>query len=349
MRPAQFLICYLERAKIGPPGPACVLLVAHLGWTSASIADNSGTRRGQLSDVYLDYLQSHSQIYESAPVSQVVPSFNTVNYALAGESRDVTVQPNLASRQDSPSTETLKLGGYTFSPYLAVSLKHIGLGFSAESGVRTAKYSNEPNGSQSNVYQGTYALQQSSMSFKSVGAFFYLIPFQNLPKMLTLTTIIGGRSYNATHKVSQDRWDSSSIVFGNHDSQTFHYNINRYEGGINIGIQLMKSFVIIPWCNYRVTDASAPLLLADSYQKDHGGGDQARPPGSIAGNLAGDVDLFWLADPRLQYGVDFAVHLGAFEVHLGDALGAVASTSKNSEQIIDHTISLSVAFAHKAK
>lgn len=282
----------------------------------------SSSNRGALASEYLEASREHPPLYQGAPVTHLVPSFNTITYALALEHRDITVEPE--SLNPSNRGDVLKLGGYGVSPYLALSLKHVGLGFSVDAGRKTAEYT-RPSAS-----AGGGETQESTLDYRAVGIYLYLIPVPS--KMVTTTIIVGGKSYTAKHRASATA-QGRALSYGDFD--THNYSVPSYEVGLNVGVKLLKSFSVIPWVDYVHNDSRAAIEAAK------------KKPFTSEQNVRDDVELFWHDKARVQYGLDFAVNLGPFEVRLGGLLGAVASVGAERENVQDDSLELAVSLEQK--
>ena len=95
--------------------------------------------RQELGQVWIDEQKKNPSIYQSTPVTQVVPNFNTITYALLAETIDTTIKPEDPGYFSAPETQ-LRVSGYSVAPHVSMSLKKIGLGFATEVGSRTAQF-----------------------------------------------------------------------------------------------------------------------------------------------------------------------------------------------------------------
>ncbi len=120
----------------------------------------------------------------------------------------------------------------------------------------------------------------------------------------------------------------------------YSYNVGKTEAGLNIGVQLLKKFTLIPWVNYELFDTSDGVAKSEEARKNY--------QEAHAEMLDEDLEMFWHAQARLKYGIDFSVRLfGTVELHLGGLLGMITALGPKNEQITDKTISLSIAFDQK--
>ncbi len=303
----------------------CLLHAAAFITTSSSkLFAEENSERSELIEHYVEESKKNKSIFASTPITHVVPSFNTISYALSAISYNTTIKPeeNQWTRRTTPST--LKLSGYGVSPYLSLSLKRIGLGFSVESGHRQAEFTDDNSSQYSNN-------RLAMVDYRGVGAFIYWIPFGKLWNSINTTVIIGGRNYTASHHHVRTSYSGGSET--NKYKTSLNYSVPTYEGGLNFNVGLLKSFSMIPWGNYARVDTSNALtqLRRDDFELDY---------------IASDVNLFWHDKPSLTYGLDFAAKLGPFQVRLGGVLGFF-SASAGSSQIEDESLSLAVSFEQK--
>jgi len=314
----------LRRPNKSILGLCACLSVATLG-TATPVRADSG--RDALADSALDQSRDNPSLYQSAPITHVIPAFNTITYAFEFAYKNVTVTPQNSSQSDN---ESLKLGGYTATPYLAVSLRYLGLGFSAEDGQRTAAYSD--------AYGGkfpTTVTQKSEADYTALGVYLYLIPFPETTT-ITPTVIFGVKDYNVSHSVGYELTSSPNTSAASNQSQgptseTFRYSVTTYEFGLNVGVQLLKRFMLIPWVDYTYVDTREAQSMSNTSDTDY----------------QDDLQLFWHADPAVRYGLDFAIKIDRFQIHLGSVFGALAPTGQSVPYIQDRSISLSLSIDQK--
>jgi len=281
--------------------------------------------RGRLEDIYTERYSERTSLYQSAPETHLVPSLKTVTLALAAERYDVKVtEPqNFLGLKG----EQLALSGYRVAPYVAVSLKRIGLGFSAETGVRHAVYDlsfNRSNGARR---------QTSDVDYKAIGIYAYLLPFESKGDMPVLASVIGGAiAYNVTHNVTP----LNNTAEASQGRTKFRYNVDELVIGSLVEVRPLKFFSLLPWVNYTYVDAHDPIAQADDARAGNGGQQ------NVAGYFSGDVGMFWLAKPRLNFGLDLVLKTHGFAIHLGQAFGFLVSPG-DTDQITDRTLSLSVS------
>lgn len=277
--------------------------------------------REALENLYIEEYSGRGPLYQSAPVTHVVPSLKTVTLALAVDRYNVEVSDATAT---DGSTDSLALSGYRAAPYIAVSLKRLGLGFSAETGERHAAYKVLYNGT------ATQRVQQSDVDYKAIGVYMYLLPFETKgERSISASLVFGAKDYNVTHKITPVNSPTDPTA----GQVKFRYNMNEFMAGTLVEFRLLKFFALQPWLDYSYMDAHDPLTQAS---------DASGQRTSVAGTLEGDANMFWLSRPRLDFGLDMVVKTHGFAVHLGQAFGFLLS-QRDNDQIIDKTLSLSVS------
>lgn len=286
---------------------AAALLVA-----SPAHADGVNDPRQDLEDAYYEEYGQHGSLYQSAPVTHVVPSFKTVTLALAADRYNVTVANH----------GSLKLSGYRAAPYVAVSLKRIGLGFSAETGEKHLLYTDS-----SVLYP---RVQHSDADYKAIGVYAYWLPFETRGEQsFTASTVIGAKDYNVTHKVTPLN-DPGSPDQGR---EKFRYNLDEFMVGALVEFRLLKLFSLVPWTVYTYLDTRDPLAQAADVKTNYYG---------VGDILKGDTKVLWQSNPKLDFGLDLLLKVRGFALHLGEAFGILVANQSN-DQIIDKTMSLSVS------
>jgi hypothetical protein len=295
---------------------AAMLLGAGLGLGASAARAQSSTQRATLIDAYLKQTREQPPLYQSEPITHVVPQFNTVTYAL--DARLVNVEVDDA---DSYEDDSLKLKGYTAAPYLALSLKRFGLGFGVEAGHRTLTYA---SGSDDHATE-----QTSTVDHRGVGVYGFVKAYDG--KILSATVIAGGKVLNVRHEVGPFVYGGNPEATSPADVQ--HYSLNEYELGLNTGIRLLKSVQLVPWADYLYVDDRAERASLESHD------DYRRAA------IEEDLDVFFHAQPKLSYGLDLAVRLERFEVRLGGLFGALAGSS--ADDVHDKTFSLSFSLDQK--
>jgi len=213
--------------------------------------------------------------------------------------------------------------GYRVSPYLALSLKRVGLGFNVESG--------ETNIAFSQTYSGGSQSQKSSVSYRGLGIYGFLKVIDT--NMYDLTLIGGGRSTNAKHVIEPMRSSVSKSGYQPPD-QTYRYTLNTYEAGINNELHLLKSVTVSPWVNYARTDdanASAQIEFGDANTE----------------LMSEDLDVFWRSRKTIDYGVDLGLRVAGLEIRIGGMLGLIFTSGGSSELVKDTGYGFSLSLHHK--
>jgi hypothetical protein len=269
---------------------------------------------------YVDFYSASRPIYQAAPVSHVVPEFNTVTYSVDARKLETTVIPD---SQTTGGSSTIAVTGYRVSPYLALSLKRFGLGFNLDAGQteieQTQKFS-------------TGSIDQKSQAvYRGLGiyTFFKLID----TKIYDLTVIGGGRSVNVRHVISPYK---NSLQSGGPQTsdEAYHYTVNVYEAGVSNDFHLLKSVIVNPWVNYQKVDASNALAQTPVTDFNRDVMDQ-------------DVRIMWKSRRVIDYGIDLAVRLGRFELKLGGLMGLVFTSNGTSDTVTDKGSSIAISFDHK--
>ena len=253
--------------------------------------------------------------------------------------------------------EKLKLGGYTISPYVALSLRHIGIGFSLEAGRRTVEYNQSygmaltDNQASTPDSQEASALadsadagfsqsntQLSVLNYRAIGVYMYIIPFPKLKEQkMTLTLIVGGRNYLCSHEVGNTFSASTgNETFNNGDSKTYPYTVTSYESGLNLIYRWTKNLSVIPWGQYYYADTKTIELLTEL--------DTSSLPSK---NLDDDIQILWHDRPQIEYGLDFGLKIQRFEIRIGGAIGALAAYGAGSRYIQDRSISAALSYDMK--
>jgi hypothetical protein len=291
--------------------------------------------RKQMIDSYMAQKKSHSGFYDSPPIYHLVPNFNTISYSLSMEKTNVILTPPQTSKtspSQSAASSTTALSGYKISPHLAMSLKKVGLGFSAERGVQNVFFRNEYSN------QNFMNAQESSLEYSGIGLNFSYLPYQSPGKFLSVALILGWRNYTARHRWSQFiTYNNSVDKIEPEYKPTIRYKIDRYQTGININLALLKSIQLIPWADYQYTLTSdATSAFKTAYRMT-----------SVDPVFESDLDLFWIAGRNYNYGLDFAVRLMDFQIRLGGLLGTFANLNPIPDSIEDQTVNISFSWDHK--
>lgn len=227
--------------------------------------------------------------------------------------------------------DQLNLTGYTVAPHLAVSLKHIGLGFSAEGGQRRAVYTSSS--------KSRYERQESNLNYRGLGLYIYWLapsPFRILKPSITL----GNSSYSVKHNTSLLASSTTARDDNSDSMKQFSYTVGHYEVGLNLGMKLLKDFTFTPWAHYDGFDTSD-----GTKQVDHANDNYDQSHGVI---LEKDLDLFWHSANKVTYGLDLSVRMfDRVEVHLGGLLGLLMASSYNTANVTDKSVSLGLSFDQK--
>lgn len=254
----------------------------------------------------------------------MVPNFNTITYAMAYEKRDITVLSRYANGNlDKTDSSNLAMSGYTLAPHLAISLKKVGIGFSIENSKNSAVYTQSYGG-------GLTSRQHSDVSASGLGFNLSSLPFASLQKDNKLAVIIGGKSLTVKHQYSEFASNNLQLQ---QDPTLVRYNLLKYEAGVNLTLQLLKQFSVIPWIDYSHADTGSALAAADNKTN--------------AQLFENDVKLFWQSYPDLRYGIDLGINAFGFDVRIGSFLGSLARLNTQPDYIQDKSFSFSLSFNQK--
>lgn len=283
------------------------------------------TQRKEHQEAYKTQLRKTPAIFSGAPVYHLVPRENTVTIAASVERTDVTVgSPGSHVTSANPKdSQRLYYEGWSGSPYLAFSGKNFGIGAAGTVGqaASTFTYAREEN-----------LAEKSSLRYSGIGMFLYATARpQFLPKNVNVTIFGGASSLYAI----QTEEGSNNPGFYQYPAQRYRYAVQRYTGGLDIGIQLAKRFTWIPWIDYARNRAGNPTA-SDTQAIQRTISDNA---------LADNQNLYWGITPPLRYGVDFAAQLFGLDIHFGGLLGALGSINKGSDRVLDNSNEFSISLS----
>ena len=297
-----------------------------LACTATSLHAQSYERRADMIESFREYRSSHASLYQPPPITHFVPSFNTLTYALAVEQRDIAIKARTEDGELDPyAQDSMKLGGYTIAPHLALSLRKVGLGFSIENGFNSIDYQ-----SRSADGASISGSQRSEVEHSGLGFNLSFLPFKKLSKDNKLAVIVGGKSLAAKHKLSY-------IEQGTVNDEQLHsirYTIYKLEAGVNFNLKLHRYLRVIPWADYSYTHLKDAESAFDPQK--HGS--------SLQRFYDDDLKLFWKPYPDFRYGIDLGVRISNFDIRIGSFLGSLALLSSRPDYIKDHSIQVSVSF-----
>ena len=293
--------------------------------------------REEFQDAYTKQQTKSPSLFDTLPIQQIVPLEDTITFAAAASYKDVTIAPSgqdISSNRNNLS-ERLDLNGWSASPYIALTAKQFGFGFTGELGRMTARYRQGgalASGNQSNTSAG-YNSQQAVMNYSGVGAYFYLSPrWKVFPKSVSINFIAGGKSLNVQHESSGTAYSSNTQA----PMTKYQYAVQNVDFGTNLGLNFVKRFTVMPWVDYSTNFVSQPTTVEQSsfrYQSN---------PYDLA--LKDDIDLFWHSAPRLRYGIDLVVNMLGINVHFGGLLGIIGNLNKGAGRIQDNSRYISFSF-----
>lgn len=290
------------------------------------IMANIVTSRSELAEVLEHKLQDRPALFQSTPTTHFVPEFNTVTYAADAKWINTDIAPAAKSWVDPRDNNKLEYRGWVSSPYFALSLKKIGIGFNIEAGNKEISFNSNP-------WNMEKRSQISAVDYRGLGIYLFYKPFETREFVTSLT--IGGKSLNAKHEISSLLSETQRNQPNSPKSSKYSYSLYDYSLGMNAQIRLVKLLNIIPWADYVwIDDAAAQSSVKNlnAYNKK---------------DFEDDLQIFWHDRPALNYGIDFAMQLNNFEIRLGGLLAAILASGGSSDQITDQGFSIAVAWDHK--
>ena len=327
-----------------------LLSLANFWFSTESRAQVATSSRQAIIEKYVEQRQKNPAIYQSPPITHIVPNFNTITYAGNVEYESTTILPSDDTgtlTNNSNASSDLKLSGYGIAPHLAMSLKRVGLGFSVESAHHEALYSythqnfsagsetvSEPASSGDLAVINVTDTQKSTLDVSGYGFNISLLPLPKLTKTIKLATILGVKSLNAKHTIGQIS-SSSTILGSEFKNAVYRYSVQKYELGINLSIQLLRGFRVIPWVDYTETSIqnNTPLKAATSE--------------TSCTDYECDIQLFWYNAPKLRYGIDVGLFIEGFEVRIGGLLGTLGNLNSTPDFIQDDSLMISLSWDQK--
>lgn len=297
---------------------------------------------------YIDHQQTPGGVLKSFPVNHITPQFNKVTAAFDAEHLDTLVTNNQETSSTSYLNEQLKLSGYTFSPYMALSLRSIGVGIAGEFGQKHLRYEQLSSSGSTVNYK-----EQSMIDYTGVGIYVYKI-LSKRSRRYRLTLVGGTKLLNVKHRARSSSSYSSSYGLGeerdtryfgaseyiDQDWETLKYTIQRAEIGLNLRYQLSHSLAIVPWVHMMTTNVNQ---IEDQLKLASQGSNLSFIQNSR--RYGADVELFWRNKNPLTYGVDVAIKHKRIELHIGGALGFLLNDKIDpAEQGLDLEDDLSFSF-----
>lgn len=288
--------------------------------------------RADLIDSYVKHSSENPGLYQSPPIYHLVPSFNTITYALGVELVDIVISP------ENPLTyenRTVDLKGSKYEPHVAVSLKNLSLGFSALKETLIESYSYGQGVGSPYVY---HQKQKSTINLSGIGFNIAFVPFPKLHSKLKLAFILSGKSLAAKHSVSNIVFSNSDEEISSNDFETLNYNIYKYSTGVNLNWHFLKRFSIIPWVDFTRTDLKSAETVLKSSKTFYNERLDA---------IEKDWQLFFKNQSQTRYGLDLAADFFGIEVRFGGLFGSIANLNKSVEYIKNGSLVLSASFEQK--
>lgn len=244
---------------------------------------------------------------------------------------DVTIVPKYEKVKDKTSDNDhyLHQSGWEAGPMVGFSADRFGIGFASEFGQKEATYHVsylETDGSTS------WWEQNSKIKYSGLGLYLYWLPEARfLPNYIDPTFIAGYKGINVVHSYASRNSQVKS------DYKDYRYQVKKLDYGFNLSINLAKYFRVIPWLNY-TNRLIEPPKNGDSSEAQN-----------VEIDLIADQSFFWDSTPRYLWGVDFAIIIGKFDLHLGGAFGLIDSLAKGSDRINESNISLTATYNIRAR
>lgn len=276
---------------------------------------------------------TRKSLFQTLPPTHITPLENDLIFALGTSYLDTKVSGKNTKDFTHPTfnnpryNESLALKNQSVSPFFAYSGKYFGIGLSGEFGSANTKYSNR---------QHSY-FEESKLTYRGIGTQVFLNPLPKIPAgIFTLVSAI--KVLNVSHKA---RSNTNHPNLKKETWEEFNYNIYRMEFGGNVNLSLGKSLSLIPWVNY------TKLFSDDINRKIQSEFRKNRSNQKIAHlqRYAGDLEMYWLSEPPLTYGLDVAVKFDNFRVHLGNIMGILLRTGHTeSERIKNRSFKLTIIY-----
>ncbi len=281
--------------------------------------------RQRMAGLLIDSMQGSPSLFQGTPITHIVPEFNTVTYALDLQRIQTIVLPDYRYNGDAP--ESLTYSGWKASPYLALSLKKIGIGFNVEAGKKSFDYVSSSSEAKRN--------QNSTVNYRGLGIYLFYKPFDWKDVIPSFT--LGGKSVNSNHEFGTLMTEAEREAASAKVSKV-SYSIVNYSVGLNTQLKLVKPITVIPWADYLSVDDSAAHSAAFKSISDWQRAD-----------YEDDLKMMWSDRRALNYGIDFAIDTNGFQLRFGGLLGSIASGGLGPEYIKDQGIRIAFAWNQKAK
>lgn len=290
----------------------------------------------------IDHQKKTGATFNSTPVNHITPQFNKVTIAFDSEIINTSIESTNSSKR---LYEKLQLGGYSFTPYLALSLRNIGVGISGDVGHKSAKY--ESRLLDASMSSGVS--EESFLDYTGLGVYFYYILFKK-SKKFRVTVIGGTKLLNVKHQARTLNLNSNgtSTSGSKQGFERIKYTVQKMELGLNMRFQVARSVAIIPWADISVPNTNQVDDLVHH--------SSLSPTSSHVHNprrYSADVELFWRNRNELIYGVDVAVKYKSLELHIGSAIGYLSnlnsSVETESEYTIEDSLTLNLGLSYDFK
>ncbi|MBP9708009.1 MAG: hypothetical protein KBD78_10210 [Oligoflexales bacterium] len=283
---------------------------------------------------YKDQRSKSHALFYSAPSFHIIPQRNIVTITADFENRDLLLQPGEKSYAPqavgAAPDKYLSLKGYQASPLIGLAADRFGIGLTSHIGKFESEYSYSHG-------PGFATSQKSKVTSSGVGAYLYFMPKLGfVPKFVNATFIVGYNKINVIHRFTGTSFSESEVE----EFDSYRYEVKKLDYGFNLSILLARYFTLQPWVNYTQRILGTPL--------DGSGNSIEYNPQYYSGLIA-DQEFIWDTDPRYVWGLDFALRLGRFDVHLGGLFGLIGNSAQGSDRIEDRSAKISLTYSFKSR
>lgn len=314
-----------------------ILISITICFTKSLVADEPGQHLPEWQSMKQHYKDQRSKshaLFYSAPSFHLIPQRNIVTITADFEHRDLLLQPGdknyTPQAAGTPPNKYLTLKGYQASPLVGLAADRFGIGLTSHIGKLESEYS-------FSYVPGFSTSQKSQVTSSGVGAYLYFMPKLGfVPKFVNATFIVGYNKINVLHRFTGTQFSESDVeVF-----DSYRYEVKKLDYGFNLSILLARYFTLQPWVNYTQRILGTP--------RDGSGNSIEWNPQYYSGLIA-DQEFIWDTDPRYVWGLDFALRMGRFDVHLGGLFGLIGNSAQGSDRIEDRSAKISLTYSFKSR
>ncbi|MFW7378444.1 MAG: hypothetical protein ACOH5I_06545 [Oligoflexus sp.] len=326
-----------------PYKPLLYLTLLLVSWAEfKGLAASEYPRREEIQDFLKNHGRDNQPLFSGPPLYHVVPSRRNISTGVSIDYLNTQVLgPDYKqhARDSQQRSHHLLLKGYEAAPFISFTTNQFAFAFTAEYGALNSEYLDE------NPAYYTYQKHQGELQFSGSGVFLSFIPdIRRISKDVIPVFLIGGRRFKAEQIVIGPTYAEADEGI----ESTYHYQVDKYHLGFSLNFRPLKKISIALWAehtrvNFGKLDFIESSLYGSSINEDF------LMQGPTYETLLLDQKLFWERSPDLSYGVDMALLLGSFEVHLGGALGLISNLAADSPRIIDHGLKVSLSYSFDEK